>query len=87
MQKHAHPYASPSIFMPPKLNSAVTDQLSDTEEELLKISVRLDSAVWQRTHHREQVSDEWFEHCIDEELVCILCLFIASISHLYFRMK
>jgi hypothetical protein len=66
--------------MPPKRNSTVSDQLSQPEEELLKIAVRLDCAVRQRTHHPELISDAWFEQCIDDELVRIPPLSITQIA-------
>jgi hypothetical protein len=65
--------------MPPKQKN-VPDLLSEAEEELFKIAVRLDSAVRRREQHREMVDDSWFEQCFDEELVCILLLFMAQLT-------
>jgi hypothetical protein len=57
---------------PPKRPTAMPrnqDRLTEAEEELLEIAVRLDSALRHMKKHPEQVRQEWYLECIGAELV------------------
>ena len=54
--------------MPPKRRAA-TDRLSQAEQELLAIAVRLNEAVNYREVHKEEVDELWYIQCIENELV------------------
>ena len=54
--------------MPPKRRAA-TDRLSQVEQELLAIAVRLNEAVNYRETRKEEVDELWYIQCIESELV------------------
>ncbi|KAH9041914.1 hypothetical protein EDB83DRAFT_2318197 [Lactarius deliciosus] len=54
------------------------DYLTEAEEKIMAIAVRLDSALHQREKHPEQVDDLWFTTCIGSELRQINKIFDAS---------
>jgi hypothetical protein len=71
-------FLSTSPIMPPKRNA--NDVLTHAEDELMKIAVRLDSALRYREANRDLVSDAWYVQSIEDELVRIhpLCVLRAT---------
>jgi hypothetical protein len=71
--------------MPPKhtnkdpLADANNNPLTDAEEDLMMIAVRLDAALWYHHDHPGEVDNKEFVHCINSELVCAL---FHSLLHL-----
>jgi hypothetical protein len=56
--------------MPPKRRTTA-DRLSQDEQELLEIAVRLNEAVNYREINKGEVDELWYVQCIENELVRI----------------